>query len=162
MKKVLAMSKAAFDDNFTNEMFLALHNCAFISILDPDNNEQKYDNTIVNFLQVKMHDIEEDLYEKKDENGVGRISDAENGILVYEKPSEIELMKIVLFIEAHRDKNKFFVHCSAGISRSGAVARYLSERFNEEVDWENFKRVNKHTMPNLYILKRLHALRDSL
>ena len=62
MKKILAMSKAAFEDNFENNAFLAYPNCAFISILDPDNNEKKYDNTIVNFLQVKMHDIEEDIY----------------------------------------------------------------------------------------------------
>ncbi len=161
MKKILAMSKANFDESFENKTFLAYPECVFISILDPDNNERKYDNTIVNFLQVKMHDIEEDLYEKKDENGVGRISDAENGLLVYEKPSEIELMKIVMFIENHKDKDKFFVHCSAGISRSGAVARYLSERL-DNVDVENFKKVNKHTMPNLYILKRLHALINSL
>ena len=144
MKKIQAISKASFDNNFTSEIMSSYNYACFISILDIDNNEEKFDKTIDNFLQVKMWDIEE--------NEVG------NGLVFYEKPSESELQKIVNFVNKHKDKTVFIVHCSAGISRSGAVVRYISEKFYDEVDFDFYKKNNKQIQPNLYILKTLKKL----
>ena len=120
MKKVKAIPKFVFDENFSNETFINHNNACFISILDFDNDEQKFDSSISNFLQVKMFDIEEDLTDNRGN--------------FYQKPSDEELLKIVNFIIRNKDKNIFIVHCSAGISRSGAVATYIMEKFYDEID----------------------------
>lgn len=144
MKQIKAIPKLVFDNHFDNEKFRYYDYACFISIIDVDNNEEKFDKSIDNFLQVKMWDIEEDLFE--------------NNQLKYEKPKDEELKKIVDFINMHKDKSVFMIHCSAGISRSGAVATYLFDKFLNEIDKEQFRRENKFIRPNLYILNRLKDL----
>lgn len=144
MKQINAISKSVFDKHFTDKEFKWYDYACFISILDTDNNEQKFDKAIDNFLQVKMWDVEDDLFE--------------NDKVRYEKPSDDELKKIVTFVNKHKDKTVFIIHCSAGISRSGAVARFIENKFIDEVDREKFNSENKQIQPNLYILKRLIEL----
>lgn len=143
-KHIKAISKQLFEDNFTNESFKNYDSACFISILDMDNDEQKYDKTINNFLQVKMWDVETDV---KDADGV-----------IYNKPSDTELKKIVDFVNKHKDKIGFIIHCSAGVSRSGAVATFIYDKFLSEIDKDKFRYENKHIMPNIYILNRLKEL----
>lgn len=142
--KIVALPKEVFDHNFNSEIIEKHDNACFISILDPDNyDDNKFKDTFLdNFLQVKMWDIEKDLFNEK-------------GELLYEKPSSDVLQKIFEFIEKHSDKKVFVVHCSAGISRSGAVVEYIKERFHEEFNKEQYMRDNKYILPNLYILKEL-------
>ena len=142
MKQIIAFSKQEFDDNFSNEKFKHYNHAAFISILDVDNYEKIYDVSIDNFLQVKMWDIEID------------VKDIKTGE-TYEKPSDFELKKIVDFVNKHKDKSVFIIHCSAGISRSGAVATYIKNKFNNEVVDKTFYQKNKFILPNLFILNRL-------
>jgi len=144
MKQIKAIPKLVFDNHFNDKQFKYYDYACFISILDCDNTEKKFDVNINNFLQVRMWDIEEDLFE--------------NNLLKYEKPSDSELKKIVHFIHKHKDKSVFVVHCSAGISRSGAVACFIREKFNSEVDKEEFTRENKFINPNLYILNQLKKM----
>lgn len=147
MKQIRAIPKLVFDDRFNNEIFKSYSFGAFISILDCDNLEVKYDTTIENFLQVKMWDIEADIIQ--------------NGEIQYLKPPDTELQRIVDFINKHNDKSSFIVHCSAGISRSGAVATFLYDKFLMEIDKEVFRRENKYIRPNLYILNRLKYLDEN-
>lgn len=147
MKQIRAIPKMVFDDRFNNEIFKSYSFGAFISILDCDNPEAKYDTTIENFLQVKMWDIEADIIQ--------------NGEIQYLKPPDSELQRIVDFINKHNDKSSFIIHCSAGISRSGAVATFLYDKFFIEVDKEVFRRENKYIRPNLYILNRLKYLDEN-
>lgn len=144
MKQIQAISKKLFDENFTDEKFKYYDYACFISILDVDNNEHKFDLTIDNFLQVRMWDIEKDIYNKND--------------ITYKKPSHTELEKIVKFVNKHKDKICFIVHCSAGISRSGAVVTFIKEKFINEVDIDKFNKENKYIQPNLYVLKKLREI----
>ena len=130
------MRKKVIDDFISDGNFKRYSNVAFISIIDCDNNENRYTQETKNFLQVKMWDIEED---------VGQ----------YKKPSDEEILKIFNFINDNSTCEYFVIHCSAGISRSGAVTRFLLEKFNDEIDKEKFNRDNKHILPNLYILNKL-------
>jgi len=145
MKQIKAIPKRVFDEHFTDKEFKYYTYACFISILDIDNNEQKFDLSIDNFLQVKMWDIEMD------------VKDIKTGE-TYEKPSDTELKKIVEFVNKHKDKSVFMVHCSAGISRSGAVATFIRDKFISEIDKEKFNSENKYIQPNLYVLKRLNEL----
>jgi predicted protein tyrosine phosphatase len=142
MKKIIVLPKIMYDKHFKNIDLNQYSKTCFISILDCDNREEydKYDN----FLQVKMWDIESDIFE--------------NDLLKYEKPSDLELKKIVDFINLHAEKQSFVVHCSAGISRSGAVAWYIYNKFHTEIDKEQFRSDNQYINPNLYILQRLKEL----
>ena len=144
MKKIQAIPKVAFDKAFTTEIMSKYDYACFISILDADSTEQKYDRNLANFLQVKFWDIEEDLFTNK--------------ILKYAKPSDEELQKIVDFVNRHSDKDVFVIHCSAGISRSGAVATYIKDKFHDEVNEVYFSSNNHHIQPNLYVLKSLKRL----
>lgn len=139
-KRILALSKRVFENVVTSDNIK--RGIAYISILDKDNEEQRY-HLSNNFLQVRMWDIEEDIFE--------------NGELKYEKPSDHVLLQILEFIEQNKHLDNFIVHCSAGISRSGAVVRYLSETL-DNVDLEFYNTNNKHIHPNLYIYKRLKLL----
>lgn len=148
MKHIKAISKKLFDSHFSNEKFIKCTDACFISILDIDNDEQKFDLSIENFLQVKMWDIENDI---TDSNG-----------FFYEKPSDIELKKIVNFVNKHIDKSVFIIHCSAGISRSGAVAAYIKDKFIQDIDIIEFNRENRFILPNIYIKKKLKVLDKKL
>jgi predicted protein tyrosine phosphatase len=144
MKRIYALSKKMFDSYVTNKIISHNSKSCYISILDVDNIENKYELDNDNFLQVKISDTEEDIFV--------------DGNLKYQKPSDIELNRIVDFVHKNADKNNFIIHCSAGISRSGAVATYISYKYINDIDSYEFMLDNKHILPNKYILKRLMEL----
>lgn len=56
--------------------------------------------------------------------------------------------------------NEFYVHCDAGVSRSGAIGYMLNEYFNKYLetnrdDNEFFIRKNPHIMPNPLVVRTL-------
>lgn len=66
---------------------------------------------------------------------------------------------IIRFVSQHHDCN-FIIHCTAGISRSGAVATFLHEWRKAEnygVSDEQFARNNPHILPNQLVLKVLRG-----
>ena len=135
----MALPKLMFDKNFLDKNLNEFTNTAFISILDPDNTENNFSG-FNNLLQVRMWDLEETV---TNDNGK-----------VYEVPSVDVLTQIVEFVNENSDKN-FVIHCSAGVSRSGAVARFIWEKFYTEIDKWEFLRVNNRIQPNLYIYNKL-------
>lgn len=54
-----------------------------------------------------------------------------DGIMYHPIDKETTL-KILEFIERNKDGN-FIIHCAAGISRSSAVAKYISETYGHEL-----------------------------
>lgn len=72
-------------------------------------------------------------------------------------PMSVEQGKQILeFVKKHRDATNFIVHCAAGISRSGAVAKFITEYFGG--DDRGYVFLNPHTQPNSRILKILREL----
>jgi predicted protein tyrosine phosphatase len=72
--------------------------------------------------------------------------------------SESDAVKIIEFIKrnhAHHGKQVLYVNCMAGISRSGAVARFVLDALG--LDRRQFLKDNPQIMPNghvLHLLKR--------
>ena len=63
--------------------------------------------------------------------------------------------KIIDFIIRNKDKNNFYIHCGAGISRSGAVALFVADMFRYfGNDYNILPGVPK--TPNAWVLKVLH------
>ena len=48
--------------------------------------------------------------------------------------NELQAQEVLCFIEDNREKSQWFIHCSAGISRSGAIASYLYDWFKSRGD----------------------------
>lgn len=70
--------------------------------------------------------------------------------------NEYKAKKLYEFIKANKDKSIAIVHCSAGISRSGAIGTFIHDLYGT-VTWEEFKRTNPRIQPNHHVLKLLRA-----
>jgi predicted protein tyrosine phosphatase len=57
------------------------------------------------------------------------------------------------FIKKHKDKEVCIVHCTAGISRSGAVGQFINDYTGSDILW--FKWQNRHISPNNLVLRLL-------
>lgn len=68
--------------------------------------------------------------------------------------------QVVEFIEVNKDKN-FYIHCSAGISRSQAIVKYIKNIYYE-YDWETNPN-NPCLHPNGFVFQKLkQAYRERL
>ena len=63
---------------------------------------------------------------------------------------ELQAQEVLCFIEDNREKSQWIIHCSAGISRSGAIASYLYEWFKNRGDEVNIYPKYPET-PNYYV-----------
>jgi len=70
-----------------------------------------------------------------------------------------QVVDFLLRIQARPGPEGLFVHCDAGISRSGAIGTFARQLFN--LDIEKFLKRNPQIQPNEYVLKLLHAELDS-
>lgn len=75
--------------------------------------------------------------------------------------SETHAEEIVKFIkEINKTDKPIYVHCDAGVSRSGAVGYMLNEWFNKYIennsdDVQKFKENNPHILPNPLVVRLL-------
>lgn len=90
---------------------------------------------------------------------------AEKAIDEYLQPPKYAFMTesdaeaIVRFV-SQPDDRPIIVHCTAGISRSGAIGLVLNEYFNrkvmkDEIAHERFRRLHAYICPNLHVMKLL-------
>ena len=112
--------------NMINDSTVENYDHAFIEILntslckEPFENWDNGSNTAMfykehkNVLILVFDDVEYDLESK--------------GYL-YKAFTKEQGNKVIEFINNNIDKSKFIVHCSAGISRSGAIGRFIFDYF---------------------------------
>lgn len=122
-------------NQLSEQQFMAT---AFVSIHDPveeiDNgNSDTILNTSVNVLNMWFHDAEEGIQ-----------------YLLFNDWCAGELFR---FIEKNKDKKQWIVHCTAGISRSGAVGEFLADYFG--ISYHLFKRDNPQVKPNTLVKNTL-------
>jgi predicted protein tyrosine phosphatase len=63
--------------------------------------------------------------------------------------SDEQALMVMDFIQRMDEKSEVFVHCTAGVSRSGAVGAYINDYFGR--DWGEFLRRNPQVIPNSHI-----------
>ena len=68
--------------------------------------------------------------------------------------SEDQANEIIEFIKKNSGAEDFIVHCHAGISRSGAVGRFINDYLGG--DKELFERMNPRIVPNGRVLELLN------
>lgn len=70
--------------------------------------------------------------------------------------TEQQATELIQYLDANKDKETCFVHCAAGISRSGAVGEFVNDYFGG--DYFEFKKNNPLTKPNGLVLRILKKL----
>lgn len=105
-----------------------------------------------NVLRLTFDDVDERL----DIKLFGEPQDDGREYIPVVPMSEEQAKLIIKFVEANENAKVFFVHCAAGISRSGAVAKWIDQKFNEDDTVFNVN--NPHIIPNQRILSILRKL----
>jgi len=103
----------------------------------------------------KIHGIEPSYFKSNHPNVITMtfddIGNEIEGYLVFTKIMAKELFQ---FIKRNKNRKTCVVHCSAGISRSGAVGSFIQGYCDG--DWEQFKKNNPHILPNGRVLRMLN------
>jgi len=125
---------------------------AFISITDGDREDAHYfDKDYSNVLNLEFDDATDEENERR--RKFGQIE----YILFTKEQGE----KILEFIEQNKHVETFYVHCLAGVSRSGAVGLFINDLHGEESYFE-FANSNPIIKPNYFILAMLRRLQNGL
>lgn len=101
-----------------------------------------------NILKLEFDDVTDEMY--------GWSGFADSTIFFNENHAKA-IHEFIKHISAN-DKRPIFVHCDAGVSRSGAVGYILNEWFNKYLtsnytDAEAFKETNNHILPNPTVVR---------
>lgn len=156
MKPVYAMSYAGFVSNMIlsklDDSNIESKNSAVIEVMGEQDLLQmphhfKQDHP--NVLRLLFDDVDEPLQ-------VNRLGTDGREYVPVIPMSEAQGKQIFEFIKTNKDAVNFIVHCAAGISRSGAVAKFITEYFGG-TDRE-FYFLNPYTKPNSRILNILRKL----
>lgn len=135
------MGKYGINDFNVEEKFKG----AAISINDTlgDWNVSWFDHDHENVLRFWFDDVETNLQQSPTNPFTCRAFNEEQAKKVFD------------FVKKHADKD-WVVHCSAGISRSGAIGTFILHYL--EGDKEYFENRNPHIHPNGHILRMLNKL----
>lgn len=146
----------------------------FLRLLDAnmiwDSNVENYDALFISILNRKEIDqssFSDPIFLENHPNTISIAIDDVNGefgpATVY-NGEEIHLTdshgitkeqahELVEFIKANLNKKYAFIHCAAGISRSGAVGEFINDILNQK--YLEFRKDNPRINPNPHIYKSL-------
>lgn len=147
MKKIFVLPKRYFDKMMTmrniddNNVKDKVKTC-FISINDSLGTDAKphFKSNHPNVLNLFFDDVDRDI----EVEGEG------TAIAFTEEMAE----EVFNFVFNNRDMETFVVHCTAGISRSGAVGEFINNYFGQ--DYKEFIKQNPYVHPNGLVLSRLN------
>lgn len=136
----------------TNDTVELYDDSFFISINDTTGHYSKsYFKEHDNVKVLNFDDVEEDVVVEYLDNVKPRF--------IAKAFSEEQAKDLFEFIQKHRNKKVCYVHCSAGISRSGGVGTFINDYM--EQDYFDFMNKNPHIHPNgtvVRLLKNQHNI----
>lgn len=143
--KVKVLDKMSFDiimqrTGITNETVEQQSDTFFISINDTQGTDEvPYFQNKKNVKVLFFDDVEKD------------IDDPKYGFI--KAFTQEQAKEIVDFLEEQHGKQKCFLHCAAGVSRSGAVGTFVNDFFG--ADFFEFQKNNPYVHPNGHVLRTL-------
>lgn len=152
MVKVEAYPHNIFDEickknNWNDDNVGTLNDKAFISIIGTKDVQEQYlreyhehwfKENHPNVLNLEFDDVKHDI----------EFDDYKAYVITNEQAKQI-----VEFIENNLGK-QFFIHCLAGISRSGAVRDFIYRNYDYYKDSEG----GEHIRPNVEVLRKLNRV----
>lgn len=151
--KIFIQSKPEFNDlmdtnNLSDDNIEERSDVAFISINDTRGSwsQSWFKHDHPNVIRLWFDDVENDTDKFSPTN--------KDGVKAF---SVNDAKKLKKFIIDNKNKKSFIVHCSAGISRSGAVGQFICDYFG--CNREEFLRDNPYIHPNGRITRMLNNLK---
>ena len=136
------------ENNITNDNATSFNDIMFISILNSEDNSGHFKYNQSNVLVLFFDDIITDLNWDNDPNYLGPIAFTEE-----------QGKQLLEFIDLNKNKEQCIVHCSAGISRSGAVGTFINDYLG--LDYKIFRQTNPQVQPNPLVLRTLKNLTNN-
>lgn len=133
------ISKSIDDSNVEN-----IKDMIFISIVGSDD-EPHFNENHTNVLNL----IFDDISDIEMEDILASNPDSKNILFNRE-----HAQKIIDFVSNRENVGMCYIHCHAGISRSGAVGTFVNDIAGEQ-KYFDFMRDNSGIIPNSYILREL-------
>jgi predicted protein tyrosine phosphatase len=124
---------------------------AFISILNSEFSDFYFSEDHYNVLRLKFDD------ETIEGNELRRKKGLRESQLFTRKQGE----QIVEFLEKNRNVDTLYVHCLAGVSRSGAVGTFANDIYGNKAFYE-FCNSNPIIKPNYFILALLRRVYNGI
>ena len=158
--KIRVLSKNLFDDilprmGLTEENAIRDDSKAFISILNSDTpNNSYFKNEAKNVLKLVFDDITDREIEMLTKRGDRMIED----LILFNRE---HANRIIAFMENNKDVETLYVHCTAGVSRSGAVGTFINDVYGKQTFLE-FCNSNPYIHPNFYILALLRRVYNNI
>jgi predicted protein tyrosine phosphatase len=144
LKKITTFSRHMAEQNIG-----FITNCegrvSFISILDSGSNPI-FDQEYPHILTLQFDDVDP-----------GQISSEYIAGHNLKAMDEVQARRIIIFLMDMRRNCgdwELYIQCSAGISRSGAVALFARDLFNMNI--KRFRADNPHILPNPHVYNKLH------
>lgn len=147
INKVKVLCKAQMKDFIQNDIFNQIKNnkVAVISIIDTDTPDLfSPDISNENVLTLHFDDI---TPKTAIQFNTDQDSDRKIQAMSFKQGSEI--IKFINFIHSKKMNFELFVHCSAGISRSGAVGLFANQYLN--LNDSEFYINNPQILPNYWV-----------
>lgn len=152
MIKVEAYPHARFnqiceDNNWNDENVEDINDVAFISIIGTSDVQREYlhedlqhwfKSNHSNVLNLEFDDVAHDI-----------VWDDYKAYVITPKQAQ----EIIDFIEANLGK-RFYIHCRAGVSRSGAICDFIKHNYDYYKDSEG----GQHIRPNVAVLSALNKI----
>jgi predicted protein tyrosine phosphatase len=121
---------------------VSIHTLPDDPLITPEYEESLKRLGCKEYIDMQFWDIERDDFDPDNEF---------NTIFTVEHAKQI--IEFVDRVHAEEDEVVFVAHCDAGVSRSGAVGRFVTEYIG--LDEEHFYKVNDGIQPNTHIYSTL-------
>jgi predicted protein tyrosine phosphatase len=149
--QVTILNKETFDElmrrkGITDETVETFSRSLFISINDTGGTnetpyfKQSHPNVLTLFFDDCNEDMEVVFFDKRPSEWMRAMN-------------EEQAKQVVDLLNDNRGREFCFVHCAAGISRSGAVGTFVNDYFRQ--DYLAFKKRNPYIHPNSHVLTLL-------
>jgi predicted protein tyrosine phosphatase len=146
---VKVLSKLAFDSmiknkGVSNSNVEEYKNTFFISIINTGNTKRIEEQPILKDAENVKVMCFDDVIEDIDIPIIGQSTSINALAMTY-----LQAEELVSFIMKHKDKKSCIVHCSAGISRSGAVGTFINDIYG--IKHEEFIKNNPYIQSNMHV-----------